>query len=339
MRWSKAAEDTPSRPLPADPWVFASFLAQEAAVAQLNDLSACPTNQYVNAIKYFSKLANVDSPTDHPLVAITHSSIRRRLGYKKCQKRPLMSVHIEALFNHHIRPHLEVSSDRYANKGGYLHALATMLRISLAFEASLRWDDFEGMVIGDMVFADGFVRIFLVNTKTDTTREGQWCTIVMHDAPWGAFSLLMALLSSLALIWKRASKKVKRDSEISNVPIDQPEPRMALSQIPVMFWIDGETHLPDFNRKVSYKQFSKTLKSWCASIGLDPALFAVHSCRSGTVNDGLLQGIPETILQTGGRWKSTVCFRGYINDEMSIRAHVKAYASIHDMAPAPLTIK
>ena len=330
MRWSRASADTPSEPLPADPFVFAAYLAGEGAACQLNGLTAAPVDMHCNAIKYFSRLADVKSPTTHPLVAITHESLRRLLGYRKQQKRPLMAVHIEALYNTHVKPYVSAifAAPQGKATADYLLRVATMFRISLGFEATLRWDDLEGIEVGDMVFSDGFVRVFLVHTKTDVTREGQWCTFIVHDAPWGAFNLLMLLLNAVAVLWNRSSKAMRRRMVGSRFGPNEVA-RLQLSKIPVMFYIDKEYCIPDFSRKVTYNQFLPELKRWCAAIGLDPNAFACHSWRIGAVNDGLNQGIPETILQSGGRWKSLVCFRGYINDEMSIRSHVKAYTALH----------
>lgn len=48
--------------------------------------------------------------------------------------------------------------------------------MALAHEATLRWDDFADTLIGDFIVTHEFVRVFLVDTKTDTCKSEQCAT-------------------------------------------------------------------------------------------------------------------------------------------------------------------
>ena len=54
-------------------------------------------------------------------------------------------------------------------------------RVSLAYEATLRCDDYKDMVFGDFIVISQFVRVFFVDTKTDLYKQGQWATFAVLD--------------------------------------------------------------------------------------------------------------------------------------------------------------
>ena len=58
---------------------------------------------------------------------------------------------------------------------------STTFRVSLAYEATLRWDDFPDTLLDDFIVTHDFVRVFLVDTKTDNYKSGQWDTF--SDSP------------------------------------------------------------------------------------------------------------------------------------------------------------
>ena len=45
-------------------------------------------------------------------------------------------------------------------------------RVALAYEATLRWDDYQEMTLGDFIVTNDFVRVFLIETKTDSLKSG-----------------------------------------------------------------------------------------------------------------------------------------------------------------------
>lgn len=55
---------------------------------------------------------------------------------------------------------------------------------------------------------------------------------------------------------------------------------------------------------VSYTYFTKTLKSLIEFIGLDPKFYKGHSFRIGAATHAASTGVPESVIQHLGRWKS-----------------------------------
>ena len=48
-----------------------------------------------------------------------------------------------------------------------IQSQANVFRVALVYEATLRWDDFADTLLGDFIVTHDFVRVFLVDTKTD----------------------------------------------------------------------------------------------------------------------------------------------------------------------------
>ena len=74
-----------------------------------------------------------------------------------------------------------------------LQGLANAFRTALAYEASLRWDDFSDTLFGDFIQTDNFVRVFVVDTKTDNSKSGQWATFAVSESSTSAYQLAQAL--------------------------------------------------------------------------------------------------------------------------------------------------
>jgi len=45
-----------------------------------------------------------------------------------------------------------------------IQGLANAFRVALTYEATLRWDDYEDMSLGDFIVTNDFVRVFLMDS-------------------------------------------------------------------------------------------------------------------------------------------------------------------------------
>ena len=68
-----------------------------------------------------------------------------------------------------------------------LQGLTNAFRTALAYETSLRWDDFVDTLFGDFIQTGNFVRVFDVDTKTDNSKSGQWATFAVSESPTSAY--------------------------------------------------------------------------------------------------------------------------------------------------------
>ena len=72
----------------------------------------------------------------------------------------------------------------------------------------------------------------------------------------------------------------------------------------------------DGRKQIKYDKFSATLKRMVAVQGFDPEKFSTHSLRIGGATALAAAGIPDSTIQTLGRWKS-LAFLAYIRTSIA----------------------
>jgi len=218
---------------------------------------------------------------------MTKESIRRKLDYKNQSKKPLLQEQVDDVVGQFLsQPTIQGWSNAF--------------RVALAYEATLRWDDYEDMTFGDFIVTYNFVRVFLVDIKTDSMKSGQWATFAASTRSNSAYQLYRTLLSKLS-------------SELS------PE---KIAQCPVMF--RGEQGSLTANEsKMRYQEFLKNLKQVCRLLGYDEDMLGTYSLRRGSVTDQFRCGILDQVIKTSGRWKSAA-FQRYIDQETILSFHLRA---------------
>jgi hypothetical protein len=69
--------------------------------------------------------------------------------------------------------------------------------MALSYEPTLRWDDFADTLLGDFIVTHDFVRVFLVDTKTDNYKSGQWATFSVSPTETSTYTLLQNLIKNI----------------------------------------------------------------------------------------------------------------------------------------------
>ena len=290
IAWHEYCKTKQKPSLPAEPYLFATWLAQMS----LSDKTASPTDNRCASVSYFCKSAGMNSPVDSHVVKITKESIIRRLGYRKLPKAALTEVEVDRVVSHLLSQH-DVDFQNIANA----------FRVALAYEATLRWDDFEDTQFGDFIITDEFVRVFLIDTKTDTSKQGQWATFAASPGPRSAYQLLRKLIGAIQSLPEGKYGDLK-----AHLPL-----------IPMMFKKTEGPISSILVDKVSYNEFLKTLKDACKAVGLDPTIFGTHSMRRGNVTDNFAKGVPDQIIKHSGRWRSNA-YQGYIDNGLLLQLQV-----------------
>ena len=286
LKWVAYSKKAGSKPIPVNPFLFATWLV----ATSLSDTTASPTETRCVAIAFFSKAALSTSPTTHQVVKMTRESIVRKLGFKKTSKNPLLKEHVHQIVRYFIQRHT-------------IQDHANAFRVTLAYEATLRWDDFADTLLGDFIITHDFVRVFLVDTKTDNYKSGQWATFSASTTETSAYTLLQNLVKNIAA---NASEGFLKN----------------LASLPIIFKsLKGSVN--DYEiPKITYNEFLKELKAACAAIGLNPTLFATHSLRRGSVSDQFANGVPDKVIKYSGRWRSNA-FEAYIDHTVLFELQLK----------------
>ena len=159
-----------------------------------------------------------------------------------------------------------------------------------SFAAFFRYSEASNLTLGDIVFNDSFIKIFVEKSKTDQYREGHWVHIAKTS-------------SEICPV-----KTLKRYIEEANITEDSEY----LFRATTFFKTFNVHKLRRGNKPISYATARSTVFELIRSIGLNEKLFGLHSLRSG----GAAAGVPDRLFKNHGRWKSENVKDGYVRDKL-----------------------
>lgn len=156
---------------------------------------------------------------------------------------------------------------------------------SLAYFAILSVDEItqtnrsqnNALTIHNTLFSSNSIKLILAKTKTDQSGAGTTLIITLSDDNHLIFNNLQSYLN-----------------------VRPKYPGQLLSHI------DGSP--------LTYYQFNQVLKRALAFLNIDTSVFKSHSFRIGVATYMYLQGIPENIIISKGRWRS-YAFKSYIRPQ------------------------
>ena len=172
--WCEAHEEIP---LPAQEVTIAAYLSS----ASDQDKTFSATKKRRAAIAFYHNLHDHPSPCNGALVSRVMKGIRRRTGSAGKKKAAVSYEDVLAV-------------QREATRSGDASEELVADWTSIMHEGQFRFDDAHGMNLGDLVFEQYFVRILVVDTKSDKDREGQWGLLAVSSDPQSAYQRLIALI-------------------------------------------------------------------------------------------------------------------------------------------------
>ena len=96
LKWVEYSQATDSKPIPVNPFLFATWLA----ASSLSDVTTSPTETWCETIAFCSKAVFSTSPTSRQVVKMTWESILRKLDFKKSSKSTLLKEHMNQIVQH-----------------------------------------------------------------------------------------------------------------------------------------------------------------------------------------------------------------------------------------------
>jgi hypothetical protein len=274
LKWVEYSEKSGSQPIPVNPFLFSTWLV----TTSLSDTTTSPTQTRYVVITFFNKVVLSTSPTSHQVVKMTRESIVRKLGFKKTSKNPLLEEHVNQIVQYFLQRN---TIQDYVNT----------FRVSLTYEVTLRWDDLSDTLLGDFIVTHDFIRVFLVDTKSDNYKSGQWSTFSTSPTDKSVYTLIQNLVKNIVV-------NVSEDL-IKN-----------LVSFPIMFKsLNGSANDWEIP-KITYNEFLKEMKTGCVVIGLNPAFFTTHF-RRGSVSDQFVNGVPDKVSKYSGQRRSNTFWDTY----------------------------
>lgn len=159
------------------------------------------------------------------------------------------------------------------------------LAFSLAYFAILRVGEItqtnrsqnNALTIHNTLFSSNSIKLILAKTKTDQNGAGTTSIITLSDDNHLLFNNLHSYLNARPIY-------------------------------------PGQLLCHSDGSPLTYYQFNKVLKRALAFLNIDTSVFKSHSLRICAATHMYLQGIPENIIKSKGRWRSDA-FKSYIRPQ------------------------
>ena len=325
-QWRDYCQQRRAPPMPACPFRLASFLSSLSS----DNKTVEPTRKRVCAINHYHSVAGFPPPCQHPFVQRIVRGIKRRLGSRGSPSEPITLQEI----------YVARASAVAAGETGLMYVADIC---AVMQEAQLRWDDIADIRLGDIIWSDSAVRLLIVDSKTDATKQGQFGTLSFSLATHSACQRLLQLIrqgisgfSKLScrmrhtllagLERQRASLPYKEEqtSTASTLPSDilqaATDLSLPLANLPLLGtwpWMATPTSLL---QSLSYNCFLSHLKR----LFHGKPRVSTHSLRRGGTTEKIAAGIEPRLVQWLGRWKSAESFEGYVGARTNVVLAVEA---------------
>ena len=155
--------------------------------------------------------------------------------------------------------------------------------ILTGFAGCMRRSEVVGLNVEDLSFVKEGMVVLISKSKTDQAGEG-----LRKGLPYGSGETCPVRAMKW---WLEAA---------------------AIYSGPVFRSIDRHGNISD--RRLSDKSVANIVKSACLAAGLDPALYAGHSLRSGLATQAAISGVSESAIIKQGAWASEKMARRYVRD-------------------------
>jgi len=237
----------------------------------------------VYAIKHFHNLGGLNDPTESVLIGYLLDSAKRICWRPKAKKQPIDIDHIRKI-------HVSLKE-----KGMNLLQQRNFSMIILCFSGFLRYDEAANLKLGDLVFCDSHLKVFIEKSKTDQYRVGAWVFIAKVDSEICVTKILQSYINEANLV-------------------NQDE---YLFRAVTFFKSKQKPALRKKNAPISYSTMRSTILSYLKDLGLEERLFGTHSMRRGGATSAANNGVNDRLFQKHGRWKSVGAKDGYVEDNLN----------------------
>ena len=313
---------------PVTPWDFTHMIALETTRLDVEGKTASSIDNLVSAVVFFcEKVAGCDNPMADAIASMTVGAARKYLGYQNRPKDPILQEHIRSIWK------------LFGGPEATLTKVATLLKVSATQEGLLRWDDLAALHAGHFLFSDdpdAPFRAFLIHSKTDQWREGQWSMFSSRNVPWSTQQLLIRTLQMVSDAWESMTVAERKEHTAwadENGDLQLTKMPLVFSTVELESGMQFPKH-PEIvppGKKVSaqavktfvkqqYASFRSYIKVMMSTAGI-PGDFSVHSGRRGGTTELFKAGCSERLIKAAGRWRTDKAMNRYIDDEHALRLH------------------
>lgn len=272
--------------LPVRETVIALYLMQSAQTSS----SVTKMNHIYYGIGWAHDMAGVNNPCKSNWLNLCLESLRRGLS-KPPAKKQAITIDILKGWAQEI-----LQKEEKCLKDWRIFCMCILM-----FAGFLRFSEAVELTLGDIVFRDSYLELFIQKSKTDVYRNGVWIVLVKSGLTTCPYSVLQTYIQI-------AGVQDSNEFLFRGISYTKKKQKYVLR--------------PDKTRKISYTRARELILEKLKDLGLDTKQFGTHSFRSGGCTEAARQGIPDRLLKVHGRWKSEKAKDGYIQDDIGTKLMV-----------------
>ena len=282
--WCKWTNSHSLSPLPATQLHVSLYLIKLSDSAK----SVSKIDEAFYAISWAHKLAGYSDPCKTDLVVSVREGIHRRIGHSVVKKDPITPEILQKIVH------------QFGTTSNSLKDLRIACMCLLSYAGFLRFSELASLRRFDIQFFPGYVKLHLVQSKTDVYREGKDVVISNTNSITCPVSMLNRYLK-LASICDHSSEFIFRS---------------------VSFCKSSNSYKLRNTGHISYTRAREILLSALEDIGIDKSKFGLHSLRSGGATAAAAAGIEDRLFKKHGRWKTDKAKDGYVKENIDLRLSV-----------------
>ena len=241
---------------------------------------------------FYPGLNSQNDPLQEEFLSRITQSINREKAKMKERKIPLSEEIVSSIISHPLK-----------KPNASLTKLRDALIPGLAFALLLRHDEVAHLSCMHISQVDDGLKIHIPSSKTDTIREGRFVFLSKKHS---------SLHELLILYMNKAGLKIGMNHFLF---------------CPVQYVPTKKKYSVE-NSMLSYSTFRTIVKTAVANLGLDPAKYSTHSCRSGGAT-ALATKVSEFELMLTGRWADQRSLGSYVQTSDSRRFEISKQMNLN----------
>ena len=273
--WSARYKNVES--LPAHPYHVMLFIA--TLIQQSHSYSKIKNIFY--AINWIHKMNNLPNPCKNNQVRLMKEAAKRLVSRAKVKKLPIKPYHL-----------LKIARNNRNKKD--LKKQRTITMILLGYAGFLRFQELSTLTLGDLIFSEQYVKIFIQKSKCDQYRSGSWVFIAQTG---NATCPVRAIKKYIKLA------KVSKASEF-------------IFRALTYYKSTNSYQLREKNQPLSYTSVREMILNEIENIGINKKFFGTHSLRAGGATAAATFGVSDRLFKQHGRWSSDKAKDGYVESDL-----------------------
>ena len=287
LDWSKSRHFSMQLPFPLSVVSLYLFEVQQSGASSSSVILAQVALKWLHSF-----VPSLDrGPLDSEFCRNIIESAKRQKSQLVMKKKPFSTEIISSI--------LDIHNKKDAN----LKNLRIVALCSLAFAGFFRYEELCNIVPKHIEFHSKYTRIFVLRSKTDVYREGNFVFISASGSKYCPVGVLQRYL------------------DLSGIDLSSPLPL-----IRSLVFHRSTSSYTLRSGKISYTTCRDILRDTLTQLGYNPKDYGLHSLRSGGITAAVRNSrIPERLLKIHGRWKSDSAKDTYVYESLENRLHVTKY--------------